>query len=365
MTRWMAPFIVPLACLLLVLPACSKEKQPAQPDETPQNGAAAQPAAQPDEPEAPREVVVYVSADQQFAEPILREFETRTGIKVSARYDTELTKTTGLVTRLRDEAASGRPQADVFWSSEVFNTIALAEEGLLEVTNAQLDFEPQWGSATEGWYGFAPRPRVLAYDPRRVSEDELPQLWLDLAHPRFSGRLAMADPAAGTTGGHVAAWFVIYGDMMARDFLEQLAEQGVRMVGGNSLAVRRLVDGEVDFAMTDADDVYAAQRNGAQIEMIYPRHTDLPGGGTLLIPNTAARVKGGPNGDAADALIAYLVSADVERALVQSDSHNTPTHPAVQREFPQFSVEDPLNVPFDQVADAMPRALQVAAEVLD
>jgi iron(III) transport system substrate-binding protein len=360
------------ASLLILLPGCG-EKETDEPGEEPTAQETPTPAQEPtgqaqqpsERPAAPTEVVVYVSADQQFAQPILDKFEEQSGLTVNARYDTELTKTTGLVTRLREESATGRPQADVFWSSEIFNTIALAEEGLFQPTNAQLDFQPRWGSAAQGWYGFAPRPRVLAYDPRRVSEDQLPRLWLDLAHPRFSGRLAMADPSAGTTGGHVAAWFVVYGELMTREFLEQMTDQGLLVVGGNSLAVRRLVDGEVDFAMTDADDVWAARRNGATLEMSYPRHTDLPGGGTLVIPNTAARVRGGPNGDAADELIAYLVSAEVERALAESASRNLPTHPSLQQEFAELIVEDPLDVPFEEVADAMPRALEVAAEVLD
>lgn len=41
------------------------------------------------------EVIVYVSEDQVFSEPILRDFERDTGIKVKAVYDTEETKSTG------------------------------------------------------------------------------------------------------------------------------------------------------------------------------------------------------------------------------------------------------------------------------
>lgn len=41
------------------------------------------------------EVVVYVSTDQVFSEPVLRDFEKETGIRVKAVYDTEETKSTG------------------------------------------------------------------------------------------------------------------------------------------------------------------------------------------------------------------------------------------------------------------------------
>jgi hypothetical protein len=45
-------------------------------------------------------VVVYVSHDQVFSEPILKDFERDTGIKVCAIYDTEESKSTGAMNRL-------------------------------------------------------------------------------------------------------------------------------------------------------------------------------------------------------------------------------------------------------------------------
>ena len=77
-----------------------------------------------------REVVLYCSVDQAVAEPVIAEFEKKTGIKVLSRFDTEAGKTVGLVQRIRAEAAS--PGADVFWSSEIFHTIRLERESLLD-----------------------------------------------------------------------------------------------------------------------------------------------------------------------------------------------------------------------------------------
>ena len=114
--------------------------------------------------ETQKQVVVYCSVDQVFAEPILDAFEEQTGIKVLARFDTEASKTVGLVQRLRAEKAA--PAADVFWSSEVFYTIRLAREGLF--AGYQSESTKAWprqfrdrGSdqdpAASRWYGFALR----------------------------------------------------------------------------------------------------------------------------------------------------------------------------------------------------------------
>src|SRR5687768_18213315 len=66
------------------------------------------------------EVVIYVSQDQVYAEPILREFSRRTGIRVRAVYDSEAVKTVGLVNRLLAEKSN--PQCDVFWNNEALRT---------------------------------------------------------------------------------------------------------------------------------------------------------------------------------------------------------------------------------------------------
>ena len=76
-----------------------------------------------------RTVTVYVSTDRVFSEPVLKEYERRTGVKVSAVYDTEETKSTGLANRLLAE--TGRPQADVFWSNEPVRTLVLKSKGVL------------------------------------------------------------------------------------------------------------------------------------------------------------------------------------------------------------------------------------------
>src|ERR1041384_4084765 len=77
----------------------------------------------------PRQVVIYSSVDQPYARPILADFMKKTGIRVTYLPDTEATKSVGLAERLRAE--KDNPQADVWWSNEIFHTINLAEEGML------------------------------------------------------------------------------------------------------------------------------------------------------------------------------------------------------------------------------------------
>jgi len=78
-------------------------------------------------------VVVYASQDEVFAEPIFKDFEKQTGIKVLPVYDSEAVKTVGLANRLLAEAS--HPQCDVFWNNEELRTRELAARNVFRETN--------------------------------------------------------------------------------------------------------------------------------------------------------------------------------------------------------------------------------------
>jgi iron(III) transport system substrate-binding protein len=296
-----------------------------------------------------------------IAEPVLAAFEKRSGTEVRARFDTEASKTVGLVGRLRNEAR--RPVADVFWSSEVFHTVRLARDGLL--APYERPDEPPWPRPFTGaggrWHGFALRARVVAYHTQRVGGAEAPSRLEDLLDPRWKGRLIMATPEFGTTGGHVAALFVYYGEARAREILAGLKRNGVRLVDGNSTAVRMVAMGQADVCLTDTDDVYAARRNGWPVAMNYLRHGTA---GPLVIPNTVAIVAGCPHPEEARSFAAFLLGETAERLLVESVSHNTPVNRAVAAAFPEYAIENPLAVDYVQVAEALPAAITTASGIL-
>jgi iron(III) transport system substrate-binding protein len=317
------------------------------------------------------QVVLYVSADEHIARQVIDRFEKQTGISVEVVGDTEAKKTTGLVERLRSE--KDNPQADVFWSSEIFQTIALAEEGVLEehLSDATKDWPREWRDGQRRWFAFAARPRVIVFSPERVPEDQRPDSWMDLTFDRWKGRIAMADPRFGTTGGHLGAMMSFWDREVTPGYFGAwalgIAENDVRLSSnGNAGVVELVARGEADVGMTDADDVWAAKERGLNVELIYPSHgipddqgTSAQGIGTLLIPNTVARVKGGPNPDHTKALIDFLLSEETERMLAESVSHNVPLRPGLAESYPQYAVPDPLRVDWKRAAATREQAINV------
>ena len=111
-----------------------------------------------------REVTAYVSADRPFSEPIMQEYQRRTGVRVNVVYDTEETKSTGLANRLLAEKE--RPQADVFWSNEPVRTLVLKSRGVLAAyqSPAAQDIADTFKDRDGYWTGFSARLRVIVYN---------------------------------------------------------------------------------------------------------------------------------------------------------------------------------------------------------
>jgi len=272
------------------------------------------------------EVVVYVSLDQPFSEPILKTFERETGIKVSVVYDVEAAKTTGLVNRLIAE--SSRPKADVFWNNEFAQTILLQQRGLLEPYDS-----PSAGDIPAGvrdpegnWTGFAARSRVIIVNTDLVEEKDYPRSIFDLLDPAWRGEIGIANPLFGTTATHAAALFAFLGEADAKAYFQGLLTNEVRVVDGNSVVRDMVVSGELKVGLTDTDDAFVAIEKGDPVTMIFP---DQDGIGTFSIPNTVMLVAGAPNPREARRLIDYLLSSEVEEALAHASSRQMPVRSGV------------------------------------
>ena len=331
-------------------------------------------------PEASGELVLYSSADDEYLHLVIDRFTAKTGLKVKAVGDTEATKTFGLVQRLIAEKDA--PRADVWWSSEPMSSVSLAEAGGL----APMGPPPKLGEAAAGASGLrdaegrgvalARRARGVVYSTPRVKDADAPTQLRDLADPRWKGRVGMARPQFGTTRTHLAALVALAGEAKVEAWLTALRDNGARLYDGNASVVRAIANAEIDVGLTDSDDVFAGQRNKWQVGLIYEgRDADpekaggLPSFGTIMLPNTVGLIKkpGGVTKDAR-ALAEFLLSAEVETILGDSDSRNVPVRPALAKaqaeKDPRTRVPEPASVDLAAVSKAAPAAAAIADRVL-
>jgi iron(III) transport system substrate-binding protein len=273
------------------------------------------------------EVVVYTSVDQVFSQPILRIFEKKSGIKVRIVFDTEETKSTGILNRLLAE--SKNPQADVFWSGDPVRPQLLVRRGLTEnyLPLTAKDIPSRFKDSAGSWVGFSARARVLLINTNKVPKGEYPKSIMDLINPRWKGKVAIANPAFGTTTMHLAALFASWGSKKGARFLDELRKNSVRIATSNGEVKRLVVTGEVDWGLTDTDDAAVAIKSGAPVKMIFP---DQTGEGALLIPTTAVLMRKAPHQSNGKKLMEFLTSREVERLLAYAACAQLPLRQGVK-----------------------------------
>lgn len=309
----------------------------------------------------PDPVVVYTALDEIYSRPILDAFEAQSGIPVQAVYDTEAAKTTGLVTRLINEAT--RPRCDVFWNNEVAQTILLKEKGVLAayVPEAAGTIPAPFKDPEGYWTGFAARARVIIYNTDLVETP--PTSIYDFINPAYRGKCAVAMPLFGTTATHAAALYALWGEEQAHSFFELLKSNEVAFLSGNAEVRDRVARGDYAFGLTDTDDANGAVEDGLPAQWLLPDQDKL---GTLLIPNAVSLIENAPNPDGARQLIDFLLSPAVEQRLAESRSIQFPLNPEVdkQEKMPPIGEIKVMDVSFDAMAGEMETAATQLRELL-
>jgi iron(III) transport system substrate-binding protein len=240
------------------------------------------------------QVVAYCAQDQDYAEPILREFARQTGFKPSVVYDAEAVKTVGLANRLLAERP--HPQCDLFWGNEELRTRQLAAQGVFRETN--------------GWAAFGYRSRRMVINTNRLSLATAPRSLLELTNAAWRGKVALAYPQFGTTAAHFNALRQQWGEAVWDAWCRALAANKPFLVDGNSVVVKTVGRGDAWIGLTDSDDIATGQAEGLPV-MALPMN-----GETLLIPNTVGVVRGAPHSGPAQGLFEFLQRPEVVRQLV-------------------------------------------------
>jgi iron(III) transport system substrate-binding protein len=302
-------------------------------------------------------VVLYTSVDDPYVRPLIEQFEKQTGVRVTLVTDAEASKSVGLAEKLRAE--KDHPQADVWWSNECFLTINLADEGVLAPYDSPSasDIPAQFKDPAHRWAGSVLRVRVLVSSPSHAGDSTPPSHLRDLLRPNLKGHIAIARPTAGTTGGHVAALYVLWGKDRADQFFRGLHDNGVTLVGGNSVVAESIARGDLWAGVCDNDDAADAAANIGKLESVLPDQ-GADEDGTLAMPCTVGLVSNGPHPQAAKRLIDYLLSRQVDQKLIDA-------------KFAWCSARDAsghgkfMAVDYPAIARTMPTAIRSATALLE
>jgi len=264
-------------------------------------------------------VELWCAHDAIYADQVVAAFTKASGIQVVVRYDSEATKSLGLVERL---ARDGGRDCDVFWNNEILGTLSLAQAGRLQPHQGTGWQRSSLKDPQGLWTGFGARLRVAAVHPPKLAADEaaVAAFWRGPL-----GDAAMAKPIYGTTLTQCAVlWQALGGEPGFAAWHDGALARGLRLVDGNSATRDLAAAGTVALGLTDTDDAVAAVAAGKPLRMLPLRLgmlADVPPAlakRTIVIPNTVAILKDCRHAEAARRLADFIASAEVEAMLAHS-----------------------------------------------
>jgi iron(III) transport system substrate-binding protein len=137
---------------------------------------------------ASQSITLYSGQHAQTTDALVAGFEKTTGIKVNVRSDDEDTLANGIVSE------GSRSPADVIYTENSQVLEYLQGKGLLSpVDGATLAHTPARYNSPQGdWLGVSARVSVLIYNPSLIAATQLPTSALQLADPKYAGKLAIA-----------------------------------------------------------------------------------------------------------------------------------------------------------------------------
>jgi len=275
-------------------------------------------------------LVVYCAHDLVFAESVLKDFETETGIKIVIVGDTEATKSLGLVKRLIAEKYTSK--CDVFWNNQVLGTMQLADEGILSPYQGP-GFQriPERYKHPDGlWTGFAGRLRVNIINTDKLDpEDDAAIESLFTADDR--SRVTIANPIYGTTLTHVSTQWKANGAEATKIWHQLMQDHGMKVVQGNATVKNLVAEGICDIGWTDTDDFFVAVDDNKPVAMKPIRIQDK----TICIPNSVAIIQGTKQRTKAEKLVDYLLSKEVELRLAKGRARQIPLGEFDESELPE------------------------------
>ena len=282
-------------------------------------------------------LTLYAAQHHQMVDQITADFTKATGIPVRTRYG-EAPEIAAQIVR------EGRASpADVFFTENSPELTLLDEKGLLApVRPDTLAQVPAKYSAADGhWLGVLAREDVLAFDPAKIQESELPASLMDLAKPAWKGRVAIA-PSDADFLPLVQAVVVLKGRPAALEWLRGL-KANAAVFDDDEGVVAAVERGSVATGVIN-NYYYERMRVEQGAAKTRTRIHHFPAGdvGALVNVSGAAVLKSSRNADAAQRFLAYLVSGPLQQSLGAGNvDFEYPLVPGV--------AANPVLVPLDQL----------------
>ena len=264
-------------------------------------------------------IKIYSERQPLLIEPLLKEFEEKTAIKVQWIYSQK-----GLVQKIILE--KNRPVADVYLSSDISRLIDIAEAGATIQINQ--DFQMPSYLQSDDWVGLTQRARVFFVSDKFANQD---LSYEDLIDDQFQGRVCTRSGFHPYNISLFASLLAHHGEEWLREYLTTLKNNLARKPQGNDRdQVKAIYAGVCDISIGNHYYYFQMMENEDQkkwlekAKIIFPNQTNR--GAHVNISGIALLKE--ETREISEQLIAFLLS-DAAQTVYANDNNEFPVSPTI------------------------------------
>jgi iron(III) transport system substrate-binding protein len=264
-------------------------------------------------------IKIYSERQPLLIEPLLKEFEEKTAIKVQWIYSQK-----GLVQKIILE--KNRPVADVYLSSDISRLIDIAEAGATIQLNQ--GFQVPSYLQSDDWVGLTQRARVFFVSDKFANQD---LSYEDLIDDQFQGRVCTRSGFHPYNISLFASLLAHHGEEWLRDYLTTLKNNLARKPQGNDRdQVKAIYAGVCDISIGNHYYYFQMMENEDQkkwlekAKIIFPNQTNR--GAHVNISGIALLKE--ETREISEQLIAFLLS-DAAQTVYANDNNEFPVSPTI------------------------------------
>ena len=252
------------------------------------------------------ELVIYCPHPLEFINPIVAEFEGRTGIRVFVQ-----TGGTGELLKMAEEGSD--PPCDIFWGGSPPTTSTKRELFEPYISRNEDMVRDEFKNREGNMSRFTDIPSVIMVNTNLIGDVKV-EGYEDLLQPELKGRIAMCDPATSSSAyEHLINMLYAMGDgepEQGWDYVEDFCRNldGI-LLGGSGEVYQGVAQGKYAVGLTfeEAAAHYVADRG--PVKLVYMKE------GVISTPDSVCIVKGSRHMKEAREFVDFVTGRDAQTVI--------------------------------------------------
>jgi len=288
-----------------------------------------------------KEINIYTSRHYHSDDGLYSIFTDKTGIKVNVISG----KGAALIERIKSEGK--KSPADIFFTVDAGNLWKVQSKGYFQTisSNKIKSIVPEnLRGPNDEWIAIAKRARVIFYNPKKVSYNEIKNLsYEDLSNPKWKGRIAIRSSNNMYNQSLVASLISNNGIQKTETWAQGFISNFARKPQGNDRSqIIAVANEEADLAIANSyyiglmlsgskgsDQLEAAKK----VKMHFPNQENR---GTHINISGAGILKNAPNSENAIEFLEFLLSEEMQKNIVK----NSYEYPILENVDPHLSIKN-------------------------